>query len=386
MELKNTENELNEMLIIYESLRRSEQWGTTEESSASLVLPALQWPENHPSRAVVSEHEANAAFHGKYASEEDLLTALEELHAKFPPLDARIQKFRSRLAEKDPITQAPRYGAKTAERVGNVLVLHGALKTATWAGFGLVEEEEEADNKINNSSAGDAPTIAATTEASVTAINTNSVVSKLRSTVKAQQEARRQAEIQAAQQRQQDEAQQRLAEEQQRQQEEAEQQQREEARRREEADLARRAEQVRQAQRQTLEAAAQAERDWIDSIPKGPQGVKQQIQILKDDTDDDPAAQKEALSALLVLFTQIAKHPEEINFRRIRRDHPKFHQDIGRHKGGREILIAAGFKLVTLDDIPCFFSKEPNLETDMDGWSDWFDNIKANLTVVKEMQ
>ena len=97
-------------------------------------------------------------------------------------------------------------------------------------------------------------------------------------------------------------------------------------------------------------------------------------------------AQKTALSALLTIFTQIAQHPEEINFRKIRRDHPKFDQDIGRHQGGKEILIAAGFQLVTLDEIPCFYSKEPDLENDMDGWSLWFDNLKANLDAVKEMQ
>lgn len=345
-----------------------------------MMLQELEWPEQHPSRATLSEYEANASntkSHQK-SSEAALLSALEELKAKFAPLEVRMKKFRQRLAEKDPITQAPRYGSKTAERVSNVLVLQEALKKATWAAYGL-----EVPPLDDNSTPGDP---SKTPEFTASASTTTSVVSSLRSTVEAQQEAQRQAAEKAALESQKEEERRRAVEEQKRTQEEAERQQRAAEQAAEEADLARRAEQVRQAQRQEQEAAVQAERDWIASIPKGPEGVRQQIQVLKDDTEADPAAQKAALSALLVLFTQIAQHPEEINFRRIRRDHPKFHQDIGRHKGGREIFIAAGFKLMTLDEIPCFYSKEPNLETDMDAWSDWFGSIKNNLAVVKEMQ
>ena len=169
-------------------------------------------------------------------------------------------------------------------------------------------------------------------------------------------------------------------------QEEQQRKEAEEARRQEEADIARRANEAREAARRAQEAAAQAERDWIASIPTGPEGLRKQISILKEHTKDDLSAQKTALKSLLQIFTQIFQHPEEVNFRRIRRDHPQFNQDIGRHKGGREIFIAAGFKLTTLDDVPVFFSKEPDIESDMDGWSLWFDNLKVNLEVVKSMQ
>jgi len=294
------------------------------------------------------------------------LQALEDLRSKFEPLEARIQKFQKRMKEKDPITQEPRYGTKTAERVRQVLELHHALQTATWIAFGMELEAKEQQQQPTE--------------------HTSSIASQLRLAVDEQAQLKLKAEAEALEQQKQEELQQKAAIEKQRQQEEAERQQALEARRREDEEVARRAEQLRQAQRQEQEAAAQAERDWIDSITKGPEGVRQQIQILKHSTADDPVAQNTALSALLAIFTQIAQHPEELNFRRIRRDHPKFHQDIGRHKGGQEILIAAGFKLVILDDIPCFYSKEPNLETDMDGWSEWFENIKQNLQVVKEMQ
>ena len=412
MELKTTEQELNEMVCLYESIRKNDHW---QKNNSLLLLPELEWPKDHPSRAILAEYEANKASIPKQepqppqqpqqslssSVEERLLAGLEDLKTKlFDPLEVRkMKKFRQRLSEKDPITQTPRYGTKTAERVKQVLVLHQALVKAIWAAYGLEAAEAEdpsslldddtTDDKVrgesnninNNDDATSAPEFTLTT----TSTN-NSVVSLLKSAIDAQQEAIRQAQADRDREYQQQEEAKRAAEEEQRKQEEVQQQQEAAARAAEEADLAHRAEQVRQAQRQQQEAAAQAERDWIESIPIGPEGVKQQIQILKDDTASDPAAQKAALEALLVLFTQIAQHPEEINFRRIRRDHPQFHQDIGRHRGGREIFIAAGFKLVKIDDIPCFYSKEPNLETDMDAWSDWFDGIKSNLAVVKEMQ
>ena len=137
--------------------------------------------------------------------------------------------------------------------------------------------------------------------------------------------------------------------------------------------------------------------------------------------DVDPS-RISALQSLCKIFEQINKHPEELNFRKIRKNHPAFHQDIGRHKGGIELLIAAGFRptLVpaTKDNdggnssstgananpnssdeinnnqndgeereqqplISCLISKEPNLEHDMDGWMAWFDLNKATLEILR---
>jgi hypothetical protein len=62
----------------------------------------------------------------------------------------------------------------------------------------------------------------------------------------------------------------------------------------------------------------------------------------------------------------------------------KIHEDIGRHVGGQEVLIAAGFRLEKLAGIPCFFSAKPHIKTDMDGWSEWFDTLKKTLAVIEE--
>ena len=147
-----------------------------------------------------------------------------------------------------------------------------------------------------------------------------------------------------------------------------------------EAELRRQAEAVRQRRL----AQERAEREWIDSIPKGIDGVKLQISVIKEATKDDMDAQRTAISSLHTIFQQINAHPEETKFRRIRRDHEKFVQDIGRHTGGVEFLIAAGFELGAIDDVPCYLSKEPNIETDMDGWAAWFDLLKGTLDVLEQ--
>ena len=79
------------------------------------------------------------------------------------------------------------------------------------------------------------------------------------------------------------------------------------------------------------------------------------------------------------MFDQIVWKWEEVDFRRIRHDHPKYMEDIGRHEGGGEVLIAAGFRLENLDGNPCFFSKEPHIESDMDGRSERFDGLKKHF-------
>jgi hypothetical protein len=109
-----------------------------------------------------------------------------------------------------------------------------------------------------------------------------------------------------------------------------------------------------------------------------------QIDRMRSSLKDDKKSLDVALGSLYILFDQIVRKPEEVNFRRIRRDHPKFMEDIGRHIGGKEVLIAAGFSLEKLDGVPSFFSKEPNIESDMDGWSDWFDGLTKTLEVIEE--
>jgi hypothetical protein len=134
-----------------------------------------------------------------------------------------------------------------------------------------------------------------------------------------------------------------------------------------------------------VDAERRADQELLAMVPMlGAEGVREQINCMREALKNDKAVLDVALGSLYTLFEQIVRKPEEVNFRRVRRNHPKFMEDIGRHVGGREVLIAAGFRLEKLDGVPCFFSAEPHIETDMDGWSEWFDTLKKMLAVIEE--
>ena len=287
----------------------------------------------------------------------EVVSHLDEVKSEIEKLQPKMTRFRERLDEKDPVSQKSRYGIKTQIRVQNLLKAYEAIAT-------LFSDD---DDNENNKSA-------------------TSIISQLQTQLQ-QQQAQQAAELLAVERKQQQEK-----EEQERIENEArilEEQRREEERKRLEeqeaaelAELARQADQIRQ-QRQTEK---EAEQKWIESIKVSADGVKEQIQVLKESTANDIDAQKVALKSLYTLYQQINAHPEETKFRRIRRDHEQFNKDIGRHKGGKEILIASGFELGAIDDVPCFLSKEPDIENDMDGWSKWFDLLKATLQILEQEQ
>ena len=163
----------------------------------------------------------------------------------------------------------------------------------------------------------------------------------------------------------------------------------EQRKRDEERELARRAEEARmrrlEEERAAVYAEFRADQELLALVPTlGVDGVREQIGRMREALKDDRASLDVALGSLYTLFEQIVRKPEELNFRRVRRNHPKFMADIGRHVGGREVLIAAGFELEKLDGVPCFFSAEPHIESDMDGWSEWFDTLKKTLAVIEE--
>jgi len=162
-----------------------------------------------------------------------------------------------------------------------------------------------------------------------------------------------------------------------------------EAKQKEVEDFAQRASEARlrrmEDEQRAIDAEEEADRELLALVPfKGTDGVRMQIDRMRKSLKDEKKALDVALGSLYTLFDQIVRKPEEVNYRKIRRDHPKFIEDIGRHVGGKEVLIAAGFRLDKLDGVPCFFSKEPHIESDMDGWSEWFDGLKQTLAIIEE--
>ncbi|KAL9190208.1 hypothetical protein ACHAXT_007419 [Thalassiosira profunda] len=292
------------------------------------------------------------------ANPKDVLASLESMQDRVLALAPKIDKITKKLNDRDPVTKKPRYGEKTIPRVKEVIRVYKALEQ----GVAFVCNDTDFGPSLMSSLR------------SMLQQHTERLHAQARAL---QSKEELEAELLAKEQREAEElvAKQRLLEEQQK--------------RDEEAALNRKAEEARKArleeEQRVLEAERRADQELLDLVPtKGAEGVREQIGRMREALKDDRAALDVALGSLYTLFEQIVRKPEEVNFRRVRRDHPKFVEDIGRHVGGREVLVAAGFQLQKLDGVPCFFSKEPHLESDMDGWSAWFDAMKQTLAVIEE--
>ena len=46
----------------------------------------------------------------------------------------------------------------------------------------------------------------------------------------------------------------------------------------------------------------------------------------------------------------------------------KFKEDVSRHQGGTELLIASRFRLTDVDGVAFTYYKQTNVKNDMDGW------------------
>lgn len=386
MELRKAEAEVDELRAEYERLRvvavdADQHQRQHQQPDLSSVLPPLpdllaQVQQNRPAPLLVSS--GNGASEGdmtatstadadpdpdaggvplkRTISAAEALEALEQVKSRLGALDVQCAKLRRRLGETDPVTGDPRYGAKTATRVVALLDLYDALTIGISTAYGT-----------NDATA---------------------AVHSLRQSVENEEGRRKQAEADARDAAMKEAADAKLAAQKREDEERLNAMQTERERVRQEAELHQQALEARQ-RREEEEARARAEereadRVFQDSIPKGPDGFRAQLTALREGCSNEPGAFDVAIGALHTLFSQIAARPEEIKFRRIRRDHPNFLQDIGRHQGGKEVFIAAGFKLETLDGVKSFFSKEPDLERDMDGWSEWFDGLKRTLQIIEE--
>jgi chemotaxis protein histidine kinase CheA len=272
-----------------------------------------------------------------------------------------MAKFRQRLSEADPVSGNPRYGEKTRERVRLVLQAHDELECTLRL---LYKDDDNEDDNHNNRSSESAVLAALQHQAALEEAANREARRRV-------QEAEEAAVLAAA----------RAEEARQEATRVAEAAAQELLRRQQQAE-ATQALQAIAMERQAVSDAARADQEWQASIPRG--GVRDQLVSLLQATTADPAAQRTALNALHTIFCQIVAHPEDVKFRRIRRNHAQFDADIGRHVGGREVLIAAGFRLGAIDDVPSFISTEPDIAKDMDGWSAWFDLLKETLAVIEE--
>lgn len=380
MELRSIEQETKELSRMYASLCQDDNLKkvlppvsstvTITDNSKQEIANELSGATETttPVTAATAPMMENGESQRVWTSQAQVLATLESLRERLELAETVVERFRKRVTEKDAVTDKPRYGEKTLVRVQALLKLYDELRRGVNVAFGVEQLLDYDDKK----------------ESTLETSKQEAMVELIRQ--QAQQEKEHAEGEERAKQEELDRQEKERKAEEERMLEE--QRQAEEAARleleRHQAETRRLSEEIREAERRVLEEARRADREWTDSIPKGSDGVREQLRILVESTADDLAAQKTAINALHTLFSQIAAHPEEVNFRRIRRDHPRFNQDIGCHKGGKELLIAAGFVLGAIDEVPCYISKEPNIEKDMDGWSEWFDLLKAALNIIEE--
>lgn len=374
MELRTTEDSVEELVVLYESLRLSPIW-TTVLGTTTTTCPLPPFPVPTTTTNDSSDNCDNNGATRLIPDVASAVTTLATIQSTLSQLP--IPKFRKRLETVDPITNQPRYGEQTLKRVKRLVQTFDFLNQH-------IGQRRRGKSETTTDSLGDGVREDDDDDEDEEETPTTRMLQELQNRYQLQLSLEEQERVRLEQER--------LRQEEEVRQEALRQQQEMEAtaqamanrerqaREAETMELRRQAEEIRQRRL----AQERAEQDWLNSIPKGVDGVKLQIQTLQESTRDEPGAYRKAITSLYTLFQQINAHPEETKFRRIRRDHEQFQADIGRHKGGIELLIAAGFTLGAIDEVPCFISKEPNIENDMDGWSAWFDLLKGTLQVLEE--
>jgi len=277
------------------------------------------------------------------------------------------------------VTQAPRYGEKTMKRVKSLITLYNGLSLALEI---IVANETNLIANPKNSNIHTHTPLVMLALLETLSKEEKEYIQK-QTKLKEQTQKAKEEELRT----QQTSQEMRLQEE-----EEAKRQFKLE----QEQELARKANAARLAKEQQLEREKQARKDalledqrFMNSIVKGEDGVTIQLQKLQElQRQNQNKEYRIAIESLYTIFKQIVSQPDNEVIRKIKRDHERFHNDIGKYDGGSELLVAVGFRLVRIqteerDDTPVFLLKEPNIETDMDGWSEWFDMLKATLKLLE---
>jgi len=464
MELRTTEEKINELLVAYDGIRRS----SILQPEQHALLPCIP-------TELVATAKAKRGASTSIGDAEGLVRSLSRTKESLVDLQSRVEKFRKRLFEIDPVTEKPRYGPKSQARVRLLVARNDFLCSQYTLGFPeqyrnqcirlkeyrqqqldlreqrqelrrqeflqkeeLRKQKEEQENceeaesseetmaemTINASMNPDGSIIVAEdndmneknnatlalnpTEASPTSLLFEDFQKQYE--IQQQEKQREQESKEQARLNAEEETRRRIAEEEVKKKAQEAQQAAERAA--EEAARTQRlhqqAEEARLRRRAQEEARKQAEREWMDGIQKGAEGVKHYLDVLLQRSPPEEGKTIDpdrlvALQSLCILFDQIQKHPEEVNKRKIKLSNPSFHRDIGRHEGGIELLVAAGFRPTMISaaaddgggetktdsdeeeqpDIAFLVSKEPNLEHDMDGWMAWFDLNKATLEILQ---
>mmetsp|Transcript_24417 Transcript_24417/g.27332 ORF Transcript_24417/g.27332 Transcript_24417/m.27332 type:complete len:448 (-) Transcript_24417:72-1415(-) len=434
MEIRTTEEKINELLSVYEGTRRSSilrpeqkalllsppppavtateiqvvipsspNFSSANVTAVSIIAAATTTSTSNQMESATNDDSKNQQIIINDA--DSLIRSFRSAEMALTELRPRMDRFRKRLKEKDRITEKSRYGPKSQTRVQRFVDLNDFLRRQYFVSFSEDDNDNDNDNGMPLES--NQPS-----EASL-------LFQELQRDYDTQQQEIdiKKSSIERARMEEEGEIERKIAvEEKTRQmleQQRADKLAAEEIAKKQR--LHHQAEETRLRHRAKEEAQKQAERNYLESIMKGPDGVKYYLEILLQQQQLKRGDSDKTLLSLCTIFEQINKHPEDVKFRKIRKNHPAFHQEIGQHEGGIELLIAAGFRPIALSvtsdtnvdasiindndnndtgdnnnvdqeqqlSIACLVSKEPSLESDMDGWMAWFDLNKQTLEILQ---
>jgi len=408
MELRSNEKEVSSLLDLYQGFYNASVTSVYLDQSESPSLLLLQkypiliiknyipfWEDillqiksdddaangSNENVTTTSSNETNSSS-TKETKSMSITAALELIYSfqeRMNKLNPKIDRYLKRMQETDPVTQAPRYGEKTMKRVKSLITLYNGLSLALEI---IVANETNLIANPKNSNIHTHTPLVMLALLETLSKEEKEYIQK-QTKLKEQTQKAKEEELRT----QQTSQEMRLQEE-----EEAKRQFKLE----QEQELARKANAARLAKEQQLEREKQARKDalledqrFMNSIVKGEDGVTIQLQKLQElQRQNQNKEYRIAIESLYTIFKQIVSQPDNEVIRKIKRDHERFHNDIGKYDGGSELLVAVGFRLVRIqteerDDTPVFLLKEPNIETDMDGWSEWFDMLKATLKLLE---
>ncbi|CAN0146680.1 unnamed protein product [Ascophyllum nodosum] len=267
-------------------------------------------------------------------------------------LAQKVEKFRKRLNETDPVTGASRYGKSMTAKVTALAAKHEALlQRLPRVEAAIMAQVSQHDSRM----------AAVTSEGQkleAEARLREEALSRIRKVEEEEEKSRAMARRSIS-----DRERERLAAE--------------ALRSREERQIAAEREKARLAE--DKERREQEARELTRSVAVGAAGVEDGLRRIDDACGGNRSEKKAAI------LRNVATNPEDPRFRRIKRDNENFRRALGRFEGGIQILVSSGFRMQARTTKIAFTTVEegqtvlvmyePDLSEDMDGWSEWYKNI-----------
>lgn len=94
------------------------------------------------------------------------------------------------------------------------------------------------------------------------------------------------------------------------------------------------------------------------------------------ESENNPKYLKTIRRTLSMLVDNILQHPEASQFRKLRLLNENIQKDLIQFKLGLDALLSLGFKMIEEEKEVFLVLEEPDAETEMDQWMQWFDKLQ----------